>query len=109
MKKMLVPVLLMAAIACSKKTVPDAAKTDELGQAELDRAVQKFPDLTLVQLQEGKKINDANCGRCHKLHQPWDEPEAEWREIVPRMAKKARLDSKSEELVLRYLVGLARK
>jgi cytochrome c5 len=110
MKKTIVIALLFAAAACSKKAKVDTPKAAaELSQADVERGAIKFPDLTLAQLEEGKKINDASCGNCHKLHQPWDESEAEWREIVPKMAKKANLDSRSEDLVFRYLVGLARK
>ncbi|MCC6768931.1 MAG: hypothetical protein IT240_07795 [Bacteroidia bacterium] len=109
MKKTLIIALLFAAAACSKKAVPDASKAESaLTQDHVERAKQKFPDLTLAQLQEGKKINDETCGSCHKLHQPTELSEEAWRKIVPPMAKKGKLDSRSEDLVLRYLVSLSK-
>mgnify|MGYP002077123683 CR=1 FL=1 len=109
MKKVLIIALVFAAVACSKKTVPAGSKTESaLSQADVERGQAIFPDLSLTQLQEGKKINDQDCGRCHRVHQPAELTEQEWRKIVPIMAKKAKIDKQAEDLVLRYVVSLSK-
>ena len=78
-------------------------------EADVNHANTKFPEsgITLAQLQQGKAIYEGNCGKCHKLFQPKNESEAEWRKVVPPMARKAKLDAESEKLVLQYVVTMA--
>ena len=102
MKKLFIISLVFIAAACAKKAVP------VLSESDVSRGEKIFPGLTINELNEGKRLNDENCGKCHKLHQPKDESETEWRKIVPPMAKKAKLDDQQAELVLKYLVTMSK-
>ncbi|MES2767264.1 MAG: hypothetical protein V4642_15415 [Bacteroidota bacterium] len=75
--------------------------------ADATRAAEKFPGTTMADLDRGKVSYERNCQKCHGLVDPKSEPEAEWREIVPIMAKKAKIDAETENLILRYVVVMS--
>jgi cytochrome c5 len=113
--------VLTIAAACSKKTASGPAATTTPAtpppvaaadpgmpvEADANRALMKFPGTTLPQLVEGRTIYNTNCGRCHKLFKPTDFNEAQWRNVVPPMAQKARLDAAAESKVLAYVVTMS--
>ena len=70
------------------------------------RASQKFPGTTLEELNQGKTFFEANCSKCHSLKKPFKVSEEKLNSIVPKMAKKAKLDDKTENLILKYLVTM---
>ena len=76
-------------------------------QSDADRGASKFPGLTLASLQEGRSLYEASCGNCHELYKPAFTNEDGWRKIVPVMAEKAKIDDKSEQLVLQYVVTMS--
>jgi cytochrome c5 len=75
--------------------------------ADAVRAAEKFPGTTMADLDLGKVNYERHCQKCHGLVDPKDEPEAEWREIVPIMAKKAKIDAATEQSILRYVVVMS--
>lgn len=75
-------------------------------QGDAVRASQKFPGTTLADLQEGRSIFESSCSKCHSLKKPFKKSEEIVRSAMPRMAKRAKLDSKQEDLVLKYLVTM---
>ncbi|MBX7094139.1 MAG: hypothetical protein K1X56_05415 [Flavobacteriales bacterium] len=105
MKKTIFFASMILAIACGAPKV--ATTTAEMNQSDADRAAAKFPGTTLADLQKGKTIYEANCGKCHKLHAPNSRGEEGWKKIVPPMAKKAKLDDASMDLTLKYLVTMS--
>lgn len=109
MKKISLLSFIVILSACSAKISTASATAGKLTAADAERGAQKFPGYTLIQLEEGKRLNDEHCGRCHRLHTPVSHAEAAWQKIVPRMAKKARLDEQSGELILKYLVTMSGK
>lgn len=111
-KSLLAGACLAILVACgtAKNTTPTVEAMPS--QADVDRVQTKFPGYTLDQLQEGKKIFEANCALCHRLKKPTSEPEEEWKKIVPRMVKKANgkngnaIDASGEEKILRYVITM---
>jgi cytochrome c5 len=92
-------------MACgASKPVASVAMTD----ADVSRAANKFPGATLASLNEGKMHFEENCGKCHGLKKPGNYTEAEWRNEVPPMAGKANIDKKKEDLILQYVVTMAK-
>jgi len=96
-------------VACSASFTP-ATPT----QADADRIASKYPGATLADLQEGKRLFEANCDNCHKLKNPAKKTESHWKKTVPRMAGKANkhgeaIDAKTQDLITRYLVAMARQ
>jgi hypothetical protein len=73
-------------------------------QADVDRVKSEFPEVTVASLNEGKSIMENNCNRCHKLFHPETKNVEQWNQIVPIMAKKAKLNAADEQKVLRYIL-----
>ena len=104
MKKLLIPALLLGLVACG------TSKVASLSQADADRGAQKFPGLTLSDLNAGKTNFETYCGKCHALKKPQTRTEDQWREVVPRMAKKpgSNIDAKTEQSILAYMVTMGK-
>lgn len=65
-------------------------------------AEPKKAELT-PELAEGKNLYENNCAKCHKLYDAKDFSKEEWKPIVLRMQKKARLDDAAGEKIYNYL------
>lgn len=104
MKKLFIPTLLLGLVACGTSKMA-------LTQADVDRGAQKFPGLTLADLNQGKTDFETHCGKCHGLKKPQGRTEEQWREIVPRMAKKngSGIDAKTEKSILSYMVTMSKQ
>ncbi|MBS1948093.1 MAG: hypothetical protein JST47_10030 [Bacteroidetes bacterium] len=92
-------ILFLSACASAKLIAP--------GQADADRGAQKFPGYTMNDLNEGKGIYEAHCNKCHKYKAPQTRDEAKWDKVIPVMARKAKLDTAQEALVLKYVVTMS--
>jgi len=103
MKKVIVLVsfILLAACAAYKPLAPT--------QGDADRAAKTNPEITLTNLNEGKAIFEDKCHKCHSLKKPFHKSEEEIKAALPVMAKRAKLDSHQEELVLQYLLTITTK
>jgi mono/diheme cytochrome c family protein len=100
MKKVLVIVSIILLVGCaSYKPVAPA-------QNDADRATVKIPGTTLADLNQGKAIFEEKCHKCHSLKKPFTKSEEEIKSALPKMAKRAKIDSKQEDLVLKYLLTM---
>ena len=102
MKKILIISALAFLAACSV-TVKMTANPAE---ADVQRGNKLFPALTLNSLNEGKLAYESNCGKCHGLFSPLKFNEAKWRKELPPMAKKAKVDANTQNLILQYVVTM---
>jgi cytochrome c2 len=59
-------------------------------------------------IEEGEKLFAANCVKCHALKDPKNFTAEEWKEIVPRMAVKAKIDTDTENKILEYVLANAK-
>jgi len=100
MNKVLILILAIGLTACGtyKALAPN--------QADVDRGAKKYPGLSMDNLNQGKAIFENECGKCHSLNKPFRVSESALIKIMPTMAKKAGIDSKSSDLVLKYLVTM---
>jgi mono/diheme cytochrome c family protein len=104
MKMVFVVVSMMALVACA------AYKPLTPTQSDADRAAKSNPSITLANLNEGKTIFETKCHKCHSLKKPFnDKSEDELRAALPIMGKRAKLDSRQEDLVLQYLLTMTTK
>lgn len=55
------------------------------------------------ELAEGKSLYENSCGRCHQLYNAKDYSAEQWKPIVLRMQKKARLDDAQGLKIYNYL------
>jgi len=76
------------------------------GAADATRAAEKFPGTTLADLEQGKSIFEQNCNKCHSLKKPFTKDEETIKSVLPKMAKRAKIDSRQEDLVLKYLLTM---
>jgi len=83
-------------------------------QADAERGGQKFSNLSLEQLIQGKTLYEQNCSLCHGLKKPGSRNEDQWNKIVPDMSAKVNrkkgegtLDNEKQEVLLRYLVTMS--
>ncbi len=90
--------LLMISCAAYKPLAPS--------QTDAKRAQEKFPGTTLADLEQGKSIFEHSCKKCHSLRKPFTRDEETVRNVLPKMAKRAKLDNHQENLVLKYLLTM---
>jgi cytochrome c5 len=104
MKKVIVVLFIMVLMACA------AYKPLAPTQSDADRAAKSNPGITLDNLNEGKAIFEDKCHKCHSLKKPFNnKSEDELKAALPIMAKRAKLDSHQEDLVLQYLLTMTTK
>ncbi|WP_193211292.1 hypothetical protein [Luteolibacter marinus] len=82
-----------------------ACRTQSGGVPEVTPAMAARTDVSEVRLQNGRDLYMSNCNRCHERVLPGTEDPEFWREVVPHMAKNARLDPSQESDVLVYLMA----
>ncbi len=94
--------VLVSALAsgCAAKFFPPT-------ELDVARVKDKWPDLTLAQLQEGQQIFKARCHKCHGLRAADHEPPGDWPHVLNTMAKKAKLTPEERAHVERYLVTMS--
>jgi hypothetical protein len=111
---------LLSAIAiivvCCKSTQPATNKTSNtqmvstpkslLVPTESDVAIAKahWQGTTLDNLTQGYSIFDDKCTDCHGVKKPQDFTTDEWNSIMPKMGRKAKLDSTQYALVFHYIL-----
>jgi mono/diheme cytochrome c family protein len=54
-------------------------------------------------IQWGREVFIARCAECHTLQAPAGHSDEQWREILPRMARRARLDEDDRRRVETYI------
>ena len=110
MKKTFLVVSILILAAC--KPVQLVTPT----QADVDRMSDKFPDLTLEDLNMGKSTFQEDCHYCHRLKDPESKSEKRWNRIVPKMVKRVNwikkedgIDSTSQEILRKYLITMSKR
>jgi len=100
MKKSLILVSIILLVACA------SYKPMAPSQSDADRAAKTNPGITLAELEQGKAIFETHCHKCHSLKRPFNHSGDEIEAVLPKMAKRAKLDSQQEKLVLNYLLTM---
>ncbi len=80
----------LALASCSPKT---AKVTDET-------KVVTFPN---AQVEEGFNLQAQYCGRCHKVKNAENYTREQWNDILPRMAKKAKITEEQQATINEYI------
>lgn len=94
MKKVILPVgiVLITLVSCSKETVSAVTETSTISPIEYNEV-------------EAANLYTNNCGSCHALQPREKYTEKQWRNIVPDMARKAKLDASQEAIILQYVLA----
>jgi cytochrome c5 len=72
-----------------------------------DKAPQEIAAPT-NNVELGAQLYASNCVRCHGFKDPKNFTAEEWKEIVPRMAVKAKIDADTENKILEYVLANAK-
>lgn len=64
---------------------------------------------TAEEIAQGKTLYAQHCIKCHKLFEPSEFSAKQWMHEVPPMAKKAKIDTQKENLILAYVLAGAKK
>jgi len=78
-----------AEVAPAAPAVTETVKTTELTPA----------------LAEGKNLYENSCARCHKLYDPKKFSQEDWKPILVRMQKKAKVDDTQIALISNYITS----
>jgi hypothetical protein len=84
-----------------------AGTAPRLSEAQVGRALARWPDATTEQLERGRERYMDTCSRCHTLHTPDEFPAERWPTLVDDMMRRARLARTDADEVVRYLVSAA--
>lgn len=87
-------VLLLASCGTKKATPTTPAVTQAAKATELTPA-----------LAEGKNLYENSCARCHKLYEPKQFTQEDWKPILVKMQKKAKLDDSQMASISNYITS----
>ncbi len=96
MKSKVLGLIAIAAVvySCATKAVVQSTPIEEVKTVVLT-----------AELAEGKHLYENNCAQCHKLFEPSSHSKEEWKPIVLRMQKKARIDDAQTASIYNYVTS----
>ncbi len=89
--------LVICIASCAKKTTPTATVIAAQPKASL-----------VINIEEGQRIYQASCGRCHRLPSPAEFTQRQWTPIMDRMCRKARFTENQKVNALAYVLENAK-
>ncbi|MFH6992322.1 cytochrome c [Flavobacterium sp. FlaQc-48] len=100
-------ILTIAAIAlllgaCGTQKTASVATTEPAAPTTTE--IVKTTVLT-PELAEGKNLYENSCARCHKLYEAKKFTQEEWKPILTRMQKKAKLDDTQMASISNYITS----
>jgi len=100
---------LITALASALGLGACATQMPAPSQADATRIAMEWPGTTVETLARGRTAYLDHCTACHAAYTPDAHPAAVWRKIVAEMAPRSRLDHRTSEDVVRYLIASARR
>jgi len=94
--------VLYGAMICFVALVLVQCKTSKVAYMTKAEAASQF---TTEQLEQGKTIWEAKCGKCHKLFPTTMYDAKFWKPILDKMVVKAKLEEQDAQLVRAYVVA----
>ncbi len=93
-KALLIAMIALTIAACTHKT---ATVVSEVATKTSNANV------TQAQFEEGKKVYEQYCGKCHALKSPGDFTADRWVKLIDRMAGRARIDEAQKQQIYNYV------
>jgi hypothetical protein len=90
----LILVFIIFSASCSPKLIKE----------ELTEVAVPLPNFPNDRIAQGSDLHTNHCIRCHVAKDPKKYTQEELKEIVPRMAVKAKIDAETESKILEYLI-----
>jgi cytochrome c5 len=100
---------LIALVASVLGSAACATQMPAPSQADATRIAMEWPGTTVETLARGRSAYLGRCTACHAAYRPDSQPAAAWRKIVAEMATRSKLDHRTTDDVVRYLVASARR
>ncbi|MCX6182995.1 MAG: hypothetical protein NT150_13830 [Bacteroidetes bacterium] len=104
MKKLFILSAVLILAACGA-----AVKLATPTETDVDKGKSIYPNLTLAELNKGKLAYETNCAGCHGLKDPVKYSESKLLQVVPPMAKKAKIDKDTEAIILKYMLTMSKE
>lgn len=96
---LIITAAVLLLVSCgTQKSGSTAATTAPV--TETAKAVVLTPEL-----EEGKNLYENSCARCHKLYDAKKFTQEEWKPILTRMQKKAKLDDTQMASISNYITS----
>ncbi|MDR7210020.1 cytochrome c [Flavobacterium piscis] len=86
--------------SCGTKQVATATTTTPSATVAEGHEAELTPELA-----ESKNLYENSCVRCHKLYEPKKFTQDEWKPILTRMQKKAKLDDVQIASISNYITS----
>jgi cytochrome c5 len=87
-------------VSCATQKSASVATTEPVPVVETTKAVALTPELAA-----GKNLYDNSCAKCHKLYEAKKFTQEEWKPILTRMQKKAKLDDTQMASISNYITS----
>ena len=87
----------------TQKATPPKSPLEPI-ESDVAIASAHWPGTTLDNLNQGYSIYDDKCTDCHRTKKPDSFTVDEWNSIMPKMGRKAKLDTTQYKLVFRYIL-----
>lgn len=98
-KILILAAVVLLVVSCGTQKAAAVATTETPAAP-----VTKTADATLTpELAEAKNLYENSCGRCHKLYEAKKFTKEEWKPILTRMQKKAKLDDTQIASISNYI------
>lgn len=100
--------LAVLVVSCASKTAaPTPVVQSEKPKAEAKTAIliaaMDPAENKIVKPEEGKRLYESSCVKCHRLYTPKEFNQGEWSVILPRMQRKANLDDNVMAAISSYI------
>lgn len=96
-KFFLIGLFVMLIYSCSPKIVPPPPPPTIEAKAE-----KVFGSLA----EEGKYLYENNCAKCHKLYDSKSYSPEDWKQILVRMQKKAKISDEQRDKIYNYIITM---
>jgi cytochrome c5 len=93
-------VLLLASCGTQKTATVATKEPTATAVTEIAKPAALTPELA-----EGKNLYENSCARCHKLYDAKKFTQEEWKPILTRMQKKAKLDDTQITSISNYITS----
>lgn len=75
-----------------------------LSDADAEYAHARWATVNKAKLTRGMNYYAASCHKCHGLKNPKNMTEDEWRDIMPKMQRKAKIADTTADIILAYVL-----
>jgi hypothetical protein len=76
---------------------------------DVEVARQRWPEVSLAQLEEGRDTYVRRCAGCHSLVLPQKLAPDAWPKAVAKMGERAKIDEAERQQILRFVMTLAER